>query len=69
MGEALYILCAENRNSSLHFYLFNFLKGETMVNLYYHQKKQLQFIENKLPGKLPMAIESPTGSGKTFVIL
>lgn len=69
MGEALYILCAENRNSSLHFYLFNFLKGETMVNLYYHQNKQLQFIENKLPGKLPMAIESPTGSGKTFVIL
>lgn len=69
MGEALYILCAENRNSSLHFYLHNFLKGENMVNLYYHQKKQLQFIENKLPGKLPMAIESPTGSGKTFVIL
>jgi Rad3-related DNA helicase len=34
-----------------------------------YQKDQLIFIQNKLPGKLPIAIESPTGSGKTFVIL
>ena len=39
------------------------------INLYSHQKRQLEFINKKLPGRLPMAIESPTGSGKTYVIM
>ena len=34
-----------------------------------YQNNQLDFIKRKLPGKLPIAIESPTGSGKTIVIL
>lgn len=39
------------------------------IKLRYYQEQQIDFIERKLPGKLPMSIESPTGSGKTFVIL
>ena len=39
------------------------------ISLYPHQKRQLEFINKKLPGRLPIAIESPTGSGKTYVIM
>lgn len=34
-----------------------------------YQNNQLEYIKRKLPGKLPIAVESPTGSGKTIVIL
>ena len=39
------------------------------IELRSYQKEQLNFINKKIPGKLGIGIQSPTGSGKTFVIL
>lgn len=39
------------------------------IELRDYQKRQVDFIENKIQGKLPLAIQSPTGSGKSFVMM
>lgn len=39
------------------------------IELRPYQKNQLDFIERKMESGLPVAIKSPTGSGKSFVIL
>ena len=40
-----------------------------MIKLRDYQERQFEYIKGKIDGKLPLAIESPTGSGKTIVIL
>ena len=40
-----------------------------MVKLRKHQEEQLNFLKRKFPGRIPLAIESDTGSGKTITIL
>ena len=39
------------------------------IELRDYQKRQVEFIENKILGKLPLALQSPTGSGKSFVMM
>ena len=39
------------------------------IKLRENQLRQLEFVKNKIKGRLPLAVEAPTGSGKSFVIL
>ena len=41
----------------------------TMIQLRDYQERQLSFINNKINTDRVISVQSPTGSGKTFVML